>query len=115
VTDVPECLACGACCFSNLDEYIGVTGDDYARLGERAEALVAWHGNKAYMRMADGHCVALALDPAVRRFVCTIYDARPAACRDLARGSRECAGERATKGDRPNRALTWIAAGERTA
>jgi uncharacterized protein len=30
-------------------------------------------------------------------FFCTIYERRPQICRDLARGSPECEGERATK------------------
>jgi Fe-S-cluster containining protein len=94
-----ECLDCGACCFSTLETYVRVTGDDYARLGDRAGDLVHWHGNRAYMRVAQGRCAALAIVGG--RFVCTIYDARPQTCRDLARGSRECEGERATKGDRP--------------
>jgi Fe-S-cluster containining protein len=98
-----ECLECGACCFSTLETYVRVTGDDHARLGERADELVEWRGNRAYMKMKDGHCAALAV--VSRRFVCTIYEARPQTCRDLARGSPECHGERATKGDRALLAL----------
>jgi Fe-S-cluster containining protein len=98
---VPECLACGTCCFSTLDRYVPIDGDDHARLGDAAESWVTWIGNRAYMRMEDGHCAALRIDADARRFVCTIYDARPRTCRDLARGSPECAGERATKSERP--------------
>ena len=98
--DAPACLDCGTCCFSTLDTYVRVTGDDYARLGDRAEALTTFVGNRAFMRMIDGHCAALRVDPVARRFACTVYDARPATCRDLARGSPECLGEIATKGDR---------------
>lgn len=105
MSDIPECLACGACCFSTLETYVSVTGDDHARLGERAEELVVFHGNRAYMRMHQGRCAALSVDREHRRFVCTVYDARPAVCRELARGSRECAGERASKGERPGIAL----------
>jgi Fe-S-cluster containining protein len=101
-----ECLDCGACCFSNLETYVRVTGDDHARLGERAETLVAWHGNRAFMRMANGRCAALALNEG--RFFCAIYEARPQTCRDLERGSSACEGERATKGDRPQRALPLL-------
>jgi Fe-S-cluster containining protein len=103
--DTPQCLACGACCFSRLDRYVPVDGDDHARLGDAAEELVTWIGNRAYMRMEDGHCAALRVDREARRFVCTVYEARPRTCRDLARGSPECAGERATKGERPLIAL----------
>jgi Fe-S-cluster containining protein len=58
------------------------------------------------MRMVEGHCAALHVDRAAGRFVCTIYETRPKACRDLARGSPECLGELATKADRSRRALT---------
>ena len=100
-----ECLRCGACCFSTLQTYVRVTGDDYARIGERAEALVSWHGNRAYMRMEGGRCAALRIERSSGRFVCTIYQDRPQTCRDLDRGSPQCEGERATKGDRPRLAL----------
>jgi Fe-S-cluster containining protein len=103
--DAPECLACGTCCFSTLRRYVPVTGDDYARLGEAATELVVWEENRAYMRIADGHCAALRVDVARRELVCTVYDTRPETCRALARGSPECAGERATKGERPVVAL----------
>jgi Fe-S-cluster containining protein len=102
---VGECLACGTCCFSQLDTYVRVTGDDFERLGDRAEALTAFVENRAYMRMVDGHCAALSVDRAARRFVCTVYDARPTTCRELARGSPACLGEIATKGERPVLAL----------
>jgi Fe-S-cluster containining protein len=103
--DAPECLACGTCCFSTLSRYVPVTGDDYARLGDLATTLVEWEENRAYMRIEDGHCAALRVDLAQRQFVCTVYEARPETCRALARGSPECAGERATKGERPVVAL----------
>ncbi len=99
---LPECLACGTCCFSQLPEYVRVSGDDYARLGESAEGLVVFHGNRAFMRMHEGHCAALRVDAtAAASFACTIYAERPETCRDLARASSACEGERATKGERP--------------
>lgn len=81
--------------------FVRVTGADWARLGARAEELAHFIGHRAYMRMRDGHCAALD----VRRdevsgaadFFCTIYEQRPQICRDLARGSPECAGEIETK------------------
>lgn len=98
------CVRCGACCFSQAAEYVAVTGDDWARLSERADALAHFIGNKVFMRMHDGHCIALRvmLDGT---FLCDAYEDRPATCRDLAQGSRECEGERATKGERPATAL----------
>jgi Fe-S-cluster containining protein len=97
---IPECRHCGACCFSPSSAYVWVRGDDWARLGPDAERLATFIDNRAFMRMEKGHCAALA----VRRaggggwdFFCTIYERRPQICRDLARGSAECASEREPK------------------
>lgn len=95
-----DCQSCGACCFSESPTYVRVTGDDWTRLGPQAEQLAHFVGNRAFMRMRERHCAALEVrqsrDHALG-FVCTIYDRRPQACRDLDRGSAECAGEIATK------------------
>lgn len=95
-----DCLHCGVCCFSRLETYVRVMGDDWTRLGERAGQVAHFVANRAYMKMADGHCAALE----VRRradgqpeFFCTVYENRPQVCRDLARGSAECRGEREAK------------------
>lgn len=98
---VPECLPCGACCFSQLEQYVAVTGDDYARLADLAERFVVFDGHRAYMRMAAGHCAALAVDRASGRFVCQVYEQRPQTCRDLLRGSGACRAEREAKAERP--------------
>jgi len=82
-----------------------VTGDDHARLSDRADDLVAFDGNRAHMRMEEGHCAALRLDVATRSFVCSAYATRPDACRDLARDSGACHGELSTKWERPLLAL----------
>ncbi len=86
-----------------------VTGADWTRLGDEAERVAhfAGWGNEAFMRMTGGHCAALAVRRAaageggraegVTEFFCTIYECRPQICRDLARGSPECAGERGSK------------------
>ena len=98
--EVPECLACGACCFSELEAYVRVTGDDYARLGARVEELVWFDGNRAYLRMVEGHCAALEVDGRSGRWVCNAYEARPQICRQLARGSPECLAELDAKSTR---------------
>jgi Fe-S-cluster containining protein len=105
---VPVCLSCGVCCFSRMPMYVRVTGDDYERLGDRAAELVWFDNNRAYMRMLDGRCAALHVDENARRFVCTAYDVRPTTCRELARGSPQCLGERASKAERPGQALDRI-------
>jgi uncharacterized protein len=103
--DVPECVSCGVCCFSTLDEYVDVRGDDHARLGDDADALVVFHGTRAYMKMHDGHCAALTLRAQDARFECAVYPRRPRVCRELERGSGQCMGEITTKGARPLVAL----------
>ncbi|HYD85299.1 MAG TPA: YkgJ family cysteine cluster protein [Opitutus sp.] len=99
-----DCRRCGVCCFSRAEAYVRVTGEDWARLGEQAEAMAHFIGNRAFMRMAGGHCAALEVrrdaDGAADYF-CGIYERRPQVCRDLARGSPECAGERETKAEGP--------------
>ena len=103
-----DCTTCGTCCFSHLQTYVSVTGDDHARLGDDAEAYVEFDGNRAFMRMERGHCAALRIEG--ERFLCAVYAARPDTCRDLARDSAECAGEIFSKGERPLVALRLSAA-----
>ena len=91
-----DCLRCGVCCHSKLDTYVRVTGDDWERLGVEAERVAQFVGNRAYMKMTDGHCAALdvRLTPAGgREFFCTVYEQRPQTCRDLGRGTPQCEGE----------------------
>ena len=93
-----DSLRCGACCFSRAERFVRVTGADWTRLGEAAERLAHFIGHRAYMKMTDGHCAALDLRTTAEgepEFFCTVYETRPQICRDLARGSPECAGERA--------------------
>lgn len=104
-----ECTRCGACCFSESPHQARVTGDDYERLGDDAERLVAFVGNRAFMRLAGDEgvrrCAALAVDPVAGTFTCAVYERRPAVCRELERGSGACDGELAAKGARARRAL----------
>jgi len=95
-----DCTTCGACCFSQAPDYLRVFGGDYDRLGEDAERLTHFIGNRVYMRLEGGHCGALAIDPASGRFLCGIYERRPDVCRWLERGSGYCQAERAEKSTR---------------
>jgi uncharacterized protein len=99
--DPPACLACGACCFSRLSNYVRVSGADHARIGGRVDELTHFDGNRCYMNMHNGHCAALVIDPGTGGFVCSIYEARPNTCRDLERGSAACQAEAHEKGERP--------------
>lgn len=103
----PPCLECGTCCFSDAETSVRVTGDDYARLGGSAEDLVQFIGNRAYMRLVDGHCAALRIETS-GRFACTVYENRPDACREVERGSPQCAGELWTKAGRATARLTQL-------
>ena len=98
-----DCQRCGVCCFSPSDEYVWVTGYDWTQLGEDADRLAHFIGNRAFMKMHEGHCAALAitqLEDGTPYFRCTIYENRPEICRILERGSPECLGELETKADR---------------
>ncbi len=105
-----ECLRCGACCFGDGDRYVPVTGNDHARLGDHAEGLTVFIGNRCFMRMDAGHCAALELT-ADGRFVCSVYLTRPDTCRDLARGGAACLGELYQKRERSQRALLKVFTG----
>ena len=82
--------------------FVRVTGNDWTQLGDRADELAQFIGHRAFMRMREGHCAALELradDDGKEDFFCAIYDRRPQICRDLARGSPQCAAERSKKAD----------------
>lgn len=98
---IPACLECGTCCFSQLATYVRVDGDDHARLGDQADELTTFEGNRCYMKMYDGHCAALVVDATSQRFVCSVYENRPKVCRELERGGPACHGERDAKRERP--------------
>jgi Fe-S-cluster containining protein len=93
-------LSCAACCFSTLDTYVRVDGDDYERMGDGAESLTQFVGNRCFMRMTDGHCAALQMSAEGPR-TCAIYERRPEVCRALERGSPACEAELLQKRQRP--------------
>jgi uncharacterized protein len=98
-----NCLRCGVCCFSKLETYVRVSGDDWTRLGDAASRVAHFIGHRAYMKMAGEHCAALELRSMPQggtEFFCSVYEQRPQVCRDLARGSPQCAGERELKSGR---------------
>ncbi len=98
-----DCLECGACCFSESSAYVPVFATDLQRLGEQATELTHVEDGKRYMKMVDGHCVALQRVNGT--FACSIYTRRPEACQALARGSSACLEERLLK---LRRAKRWM-------
>lgn len=95
-----DCLHCGVCCHSESHEYVWVTGYDWDLLGADAERLAHFIGNRAFMKMAEGHCAALDIRRAAggdMEYFCTVYERRPTICHALGRGSPECLGELETK------------------
>ena len=103
-------MECGTCCFSALPDYVPVTGSDHARMGDRADELTHFSGNRAFMTMVDGHCGALRVVHSSKQFVCDAYAVRPDTCRELVRGEGACLGELETKGERPLVALGKVSA-----
>jgi Fe-S-cluster containining protein len=107
---VPECLRCGACCFGAGERYVPVSGDDHARLGDAAEAVTQFIGNRCYMRMLDEHCAALTLT-LDGRFICGVYAQRPDVCRELARAGGACQAELGAKHTQSHGAMLRVLAG----
>jgi Fe-S-cluster containining protein len=102
--EIPEnCLHCGVCCFAKSGTYVRVSEADWTRLGAHADRVARHVGRQAFMRMEDGHCIALQVT--TRRgappvFFCEIYDRRPHVCRQLAQGRAACQTELRTKAAR---------------
>lgn len=103
--DVPECTACGTCCFSTSPEYVHVFGNDWDRMDDVAQSYAIFDGHRCFMRIEDGHCAALRIDlegpNGAARFTCAIYEQRPDVCRSLERGSGACRADRHEKPERP--------------
>ena len=103
-----DCQACGACCCNTNEnraeryvDYVEVTGRAALR---RHPALIRKltvlnDKGERHMRLrgADQRCVALQ-GRLGQRVSCTIYELRPAACRTVQPGSRECRRDRRERG-----------------
>ena len=89
------CLNCGACCHGSSETYVRISGKDWERLGAEAERYAQFIGNRAYLRMQDGHCCGLELRGTSQHpvYFCRLYEKRPQLCRDLERGSSQCDAE----------------------
>ncbi|MEI8254516.1 MAG: YkgJ family cysteine cluster protein [Deltaproteobacteria bacterium] len=92
-TTVPECLRCGACCHGDAG-WVHLDADDDERveasppLRELVEVTVRGGMSVHSLRMVRGACAALRSVQGETR--CAGYEARPAVCRALERGSAAC-------------------------
>ena len=100
----PDCRTCGACCYGD-EMWIHVMADDDERLDSARLhhlTVLTEHG-RGYvarsMRMVGGRCIAYRdeLDDGAG-CGCSIYEARPAICRDFAAGSPDCHAARRRRG-----------------
>ena len=89
------------CCFSKSGTYVRVSEMDWQRLGEDAGQWARMVGRERYMRMEEGHCLALQITTQRGEapvFFCAVYEKRPQVCRALARGKAACLTELHSKG-----------------
>jgi len=103
-----DCRSCGACC-CNIDENRAENYVDYVEVTRGAalrrhpvllrKLTVVNRDGERHMKLRgrDQRCVALrgALGVSV---TCAIYDLRPAGCRRVEPGSRECRRDRRERG-----------------
>ena len=106
-----DCQACGACC-CNPDEnrseryvdYVEVTKRSalakHPRLLARLTVLNAKGERHMRLKGAEQRCAALE-GKLGDRVSCTIYDLRPAGCRAVIPGSKECKRDRRERGIDP--------------
>lgn len=104
---VPECVRCGACCFSDAPDYLAVLSVDSERIGRDAERWTERIDGRLYMRIEGGRCAALTIQDS-GEYLCSIYERRPDVCRWLERGSGYCRGELTTKSDLARATLVQI-------
>jgi Fe-S-cluster containining protein len=93
-----------------LPEYVRVFGVDADRMDERALSFTHFIENRCFMRIEEGRCAALAIDPVARTFSCSIYEMRPDVCRSLDRGSGQCRADWELKATRPDVAVERLRA-----
>ena len=92
------CQTCGLCCCHPLTKADGPVADDrlLSYSGTHEVTYRWWHGYEEtftetgyWMRMRDGHCIALEGELG-KSVSCSIYADRPSACRQFEAGSESC-------------------------
>ena len=93
----PDCTLCGACC---VGLEVALTAEDEARFPlDELLAITRIDPEGRIRRLAqraDGSCVALRREGG--RFLCSIYERRPGACREFEQGARRCQELREVRG-----------------
>lgn len=85
VLDRMDCRVCGACCREAFDAVTVAVRDPVTW---RHPQLIERHGPRFSLARRDGRCAAL--DVRAGGWSCAIYDDRPQACREFAKGSAKC-------------------------
>jgi Fe-S-cluster containining protein len=106
-----DCVSCGACCVSPYDceTYVYIGNDDIHRLRtaytERTVRRLVGEMEDPYERGMNtkenkqGHITCISLRGSVgRQCSCSIYDARPEACRKFKPGDHPCKAAREEAG-----------------
>jgi Fe-S-cluster containining protein len=102
-----DCVACGRCCYESNPDYAFLYPEDIAAFGPAGLARYTTKskrsheslrpgedGSEIYMRMENGHCCALNVNPGVS-YTCSIYENRPLLCRMYEPGGADCLEARA--------------------
>jgi Fe-S-cluster containining protein len=91
-----DCLACGACCYGP-EEYVAVAAPDLRGMSARtAGRFVVQRRDRMFLKMVHGRCAALHARQG--HFSCRMYTERPAPCRVVEPGGRECLDARRRRG-----------------
>ena len=103
MTAVPDCRACGACCYGD-ELWVHVMAGDDVRLGDdrlRHLTVLTQHGRGYFarsMKMQNGRCVAFRDRLPDGGTGCSIYEVRPEICRTFEAGSADCHAARRRQG-----------------
>jgi len=98
--DPEPCQTCGACCATYRVSFYWAEADALGLPAGLTRPLTPWHACMDGTQQPLPRCVALdgRLGEAVR---CTVYEARPSACRELQPGEDKCVRARARHGLAP--------------
>lgn len=98
-----DCQSCGACCIHSGEIVVETTDapppNHLTRSVRGRIGFGSWEadeGTRVMARRDCNGCAALSLKKG--RYVCRIYERRPAVCREFQSGSKECLEARALAG-----------------